>query len=94
MRCRPYRSEPSIGWSAPELVCRAVQLILDGALDGQTEHDLAGRLFVSVRHLRRLFNRNLGVTPDQLARSSRAHFAHRLLDDTDLMRPRGLNPPP
>lgn len=85
LRCRPYRAEPPVSWSGPELVCRAVQLILDGALDGKTEHDLAGRLFVSVRHLRRLFNENLGVTPDQLARSSRAHFARRLLDDTDLM---------
>jgi Metal binding domain of Ada len=70
LRCRPYRAEPPVSWSGPELVCRAVQLILDGALDGKTEHDLAGRLFVSVRHLRRLFNENLGVTPDQLARSS------------------------
>ena len=36
------------------------------------------------RHLRRLFLRHLGVTPDQVARSSRTHFARRLLDDTDL----------
>ena len=27
---------------------------------------------------------HLGVTPDGLARSARAHFARRLLDDTDL----------
>jgi AraC family transcriptional regulator of adaptative response / DNA-3-methyladenine glycosylase II len=84
LRCRPYRTEPSLSSCGPELVCRAVRLILDGALDGQTEHDLAGRLFVSARHLRRLFHQHLGVTPDQLARSSRAHFARRLLDDTDL----------
>jgi len=83
LRCRPYRTEPSIGWTAPELVCRAVRLILDGALDGKTEHDLGGRLGISARHLRRLFGDHLGVTPDQLARSSRAHFARRLLDDTD-----------
>jgi AraC family transcriptional regulator of adaptative response / DNA-3-methyladenine glycosylase II len=84
MRCRPYRTEPPISWSHPELVCRAVQLILDGALDGRTEHDLGARLFVSSRHLRRLFLQHLGVTPDQLARSSRTHFARRMLDDTDL----------
>jgi AraC family transcriptional regulator of adaptative response / DNA-3-methyladenine glycosylase II len=84
LRCRPYRTEPPIGWSGPELVCRAVQLVLDGALDDKTEDDLAARLFVSARHLRRLFLRHLGVTPDQLARSSRTHFARRLLDDTDL----------
>lgn len=84
LRCRPYRTEPPITWTGPELVCRAVQLILDGALDGKTEPDLAARLFVSDRHLRRLFLQHLGVTPDQLARSSRTHFARRMLDDTDL----------
>jgi AraC family transcriptional regulator of adaptative response / DNA-3-methyladenine glycosylase II len=84
LRCRPYRTEPLISSCGPELVCRAVRLILDGALDGQNEHDLGARLFVSARHLRRLFLQHLGVTPDHLARSSRAHFARRLLDDTDL----------
>ncbi len=55
-----------------------------GALDGKTDHDLGARLFVSARHLRRLFLQHLGVTPDQLARPSRTYFARRLLDDTDL----------
>jgi AraC family transcriptional regulator of adaptative response / DNA-3-methyladenine glycosylase II len=61
-----------------------VRLILDGALDGASEEELGARLGVSPRHLRRLFNSHLGVTPDGLARSARAHFARRLLDDTDL----------
>ena len=61
-----------------------MQLITDGALDGRTEDHLAGRLGVSSRHLRRLFTAQLGVTPDELARSRRSHFARRLLDDTDL----------
>jgi AraC family transcriptional regulator of adaptative response / DNA-3-methyladenine glycosylase II len=83
-RCRPYRSPQPLGWAAPELVCRAVQLIVDGALDIASEVDLGARLGVSARHLRRLFAEHVGVTPDQLARSRRAHFARRLLDDTDL----------
>jgi AraC family transcriptional regulator of adaptative response / DNA-3-methyladenine glycosylase II len=70
--------------SAPELVCRGVQLVLAGALDGANERDLAARLGASARHLRRLFLEYAGVTPDGLARSRRAHFARRLLDDTDL----------
>lgn len=82
--CRPYRAEPPIAGTGSELVCRAVQLVLDGGLDGATERDLGARLGVSTRHLRRLFGEHLGVTPDQLARSRRAHFARRLLDDTDL----------
>ncbi len=84
LRCRPYRAAQPLSWSGPEIVCRAVQLITDGALDGGTEDQLGRRLGVSGRHLRRLFVGELGLTPDQLARSRRAHFARRLLDDTDL----------
>jgi AraC family transcriptional regulator, regulatory protein of adaptative response / DNA-3-methyladenine glycosylase II len=84
LRCRPYRAATMVVWSGPELVCRAVQMILDGVLDNGTERMLAARLGVSARHLRRLFTTHLGVTPDGLARSARAHFARRLLDDTDL----------
>ena len=84
LRCRPYRDDPPFNPDAPELVCRAVQLVVDGLLDDNTEDALGRRLGVSARHLRRLFELHLGVTPDQLARSRRAHFARRLLDDTDL----------
>ena len=84
LRCRPYRVAGPIAAGAPELVCRAVQLIIDGVLDTGTEAALGARLAVSPRHLRRIFGAQLGVTPDQLARSRRAHFARRLLDDTDL----------
>src|SRR5262245_51322744 len=84
LRCRPYRSAQVVPSTAPELVCRGVRMILDGGLDGPTEEVLATRLGVSARHLRRLFADHLGVTPDGLARSARAHGARRLLDDTDL----------
>lgn len=84
LQCRPYRWPECVTWSGPELVCRAVRMILDGALDNETEEELGRRLGVSPRHLRRLFTTQLGVTPDGLARSARAHFARRLLDDTDL----------
>jgi AraC family transcriptional regulator of adaptative response / DNA-3-methyladenine glycosylase II len=84
LRCRPYRYPLRVPATAPDLVCRAVSLILDGAFeDERTERHLADRLGVSARHLRRLFDSHLGVTPSALARSARAHFARRLLDDTD-----------
>ena len=42
LRCRPDR-EPVPGWvDAPELVCRALRGIADGALDGATEDALGG----------------------------------------------------
>jgi AraC family transcriptional regulator of adaptative response / DNA-3-methyladenine glycosylase II len=84
LRCRPYRVAGPVGSDAPELVCRAVQLVIDGVLDDGVETDLAARLGVSARQLRRLFHDHLGLTPDQLARSRRAHFARRLLDDSEL----------
>jgi AraC family transcriptional regulator of adaptative response / DNA-3-methyladenine glycosylase II len=84
LRCRPYRTAGPLAADAPELVCRAVQLIIEGVLDSGTEVALGARLAVSPRHLRRVFNGHLGMTPDQLARSRRAHFARRLLDDTDM----------
>lgn len=84
LRCRPYRWEPAPASGTPGLVSRALSLVLDGALDSGTEARLGARLGVSPRHLRRLFEAHLGVSPDQLARSRRAHFARRLLDDSDL----------
>jgi AraC family transcriptional regulator of adaptative response / DNA-3-methyladenine glycosylase II len=51
--------------------CRGVRLVLAGALDHGNEDDLARRLGISARHLRRLFAVHLGVTPDGLARSAR-----------------------
>ncbi len=84
LQCRPGPLAPSARGPGPELVCQAVQLVLDGVLDEGTEHDLGGRLGISARQLRRLFSQHLGLTPDQLARSVRAHFARRLLDETDL----------
>jgi len=84
-RCRPYRVAGPVGSNAPDIVCETVQLIIGGALDnGGAEAALASQVGMSPRHLRRLFLRHLGVSPDQLARSRRAHFARRLLDDTDL----------
>jgi AraC family transcriptional regulator, regulatory protein of adaptative response / DNA-3-methyladenine glycosylase II len=64
--CRPYRLPPALAQDrgAPELVCRGVRLIVDGALDEGTEASLAARLGVSGRHLRRMFTTYVGVTPE------------------------------
>jgi len=58
--------------------------VVGGGVEASSEDAVAARLGLSARHLRRLFQDQVGVTPSQLARSSRAHFARRLLDDTDL----------
>jgi AraC family transcriptional regulator of adaptative response / DNA-3-methyladenine glycosylase II len=86
LRCRPDRLPPS-SLPGEALVARALRMISDGALDGASEEELGRRLGVSGRHLRRLFQGEAGATPDFIARSRRAHFARRLLDETDLAMP-------
>ena len=84
-RCRPEAAVGSPAWrGSAELVDRALRLIDEGSLDDGDVPQLAGRLAVGERHLRRLFAEHLGATPDAVARSRRAHLARRLLAETDL----------
>lgn len=86
LRCHPER-EPDIWLSnlaAPQPVEAALLLIGDGFLDTGTEAELASEIGYSARQLRRLFAQHIGATPDYIARSRRAHFARRLIDDTNL----------
>ena len=85
LRCRPdLEPGESVGADAPYPVRRAVDLVAHGYLDTHTESDLAAFVGYSARHLRRLFLEHVGATPDAVGRSQRAHFARKLLDDTDL----------
>ncbi|MEM8707160.1 MAG: AlkA N-terminal domain-containing protein, partial [Actinomycetota bacterium] len=85
LRCRPDRHLRSVEVTeAPLPVRAAVHLIADGFLDRFDEAALADRVGYSARQLRRLFEQHVGASPDFVARSRRAHFARRLLDETDL----------
>jgi AraC family transcriptional regulator of adaptative response / DNA-3-methyladenine glycosylase II len=66
------------------VVSRALRLIWDGALDENRVEDLAERVGVGSRHLRRLFVQHLGASPIQIAGTHRVHFARTLIDETDL----------
>ena len=84
-RCRPEASPGtpgSLGTGAT--VARALRLLSEGGLDGAGLEELAERLGVGGRHLRRLFVDQLGASPLAIARSRRVHFAKKLLDETDL----------
>ena len=85
-RCDPERAA-SIGvWSGvPPIVSRALNLIAEGALDGDGGVDLlADRVGIGSRQLRRLFETHLGASPLAIAKARRVNFARRLLADTDL----------
>jgi AraC family transcriptional regulator, regulatory protein of adaptative response / DNA-3-methyladenine glycosylase II len=85
LRCRPEASPGTPAWlGASSTVSRALKLIGESALDGGGVDDLADRLGIGSRHLRRLFLRYLGATPVAVAQTRRVHFAKKLIDETDL----------
>ncbi|MBZ5605344.1 MAG: helix-turn-helix domain-containing protein [Acidobacteriia bacterium] len=85
LRCRPEASPGTPAWlGASSTVSRALKLIGESALDDGGVEDLAERLGIGSRHLRRLFLKYLGATPVAVAQTRRVHFAKKLIDETGL----------
>jgi len=88
LRCRPETAPFSPAWKgSAAIVERAARLIRDdGALDapGATVEALASRVGVGGRHLTRLFQKHLGASPLQVAKTARVQRAKRLLTGTDM----------
>lgn len=85
LRCRPEVSPDlpvSAGTSAT--VNRALRLIHEGALDNGSAAQLAERLGLTDRHLRRLFLEHVGVPPVVVAETRRLLFAKKLITETRL----------
>jgi AraC family transcriptional regulator of adaptative response / DNA-3-methyladenine glycosylase II len=59
-------------------------LISEGALDESSVEDLADRVGIGSRQLRRLFVEHLGASPVKIAITHRVHFARNLIEETDL----------
>lgn len=85
MRCRPELA-PGLALidAVPRLARAAANRIAAGALNGRPVADLARELGVSERHLRRALEREIGVSPLELAQTHRLLLAKRLLADTGL----------
>ncbi|WP_298880638.1 Ada metal-binding domain-containing protein [uncultured Bradyrhizobium sp.] len=84
LRCRPETAPFCPAWNGTRsTVARAVKLINAGALYADSVVTLAARLGISSRHLARLFERHVGATPQQLAKTLRVQRAKRLLDTSD-----------
>ncbi len=84
-RCRPETAPGSPAWAGVDTtVNRALKLIDEGALDSGSVGDLADRLGVGDRHLRRLFDERLGASPAAVAHTQRLHLARRLVETTSL----------
>jgi len=85
LRCRPESAPGSPAWNGKQAtVERALKLLAQGVLEQHSEEVLADRLGVSARHLRRLFEKELGQTPKQLHDGSRLNFARKLIVETPL----------
>jgi AraC family transcriptional regulator, regulatory protein of adaptative response / DNA-3-methyladenine glycosylase II len=82
LRCRPERAPGKAAVDAvPHLVRAAAARIDAGYLDEHSVEQLADRLGVTARHLRRSLETELGVSPIELAQSRRLALARQLLVD-------------
>jgi AraC family transcriptional regulator of adaptative response / DNA-3-methyladenine glycosylase II len=85
LRCRPEVSPDLPVWGGTSAtVNRALRLIDAGALDQGSTQDLAERLGLTDRHLRRLFLEHVGVPPVVVAQTRRILFAKKLITETNL----------
>ncbi len=91
LRCRPELAPTSLRWSiqdASAVLARQAARLLDEP-DAWTDgtpvlEQLAARLGVSDRHVRRIFEAQFGVSPLQYLQTRRLLTAKQLLADTDL----------
>jgi len=85
LRCRPECSPGTPAWQGTSTtVSRALRLIGESGLEDGGIENLADRVGIGSRHLRRLFIRHLGATPSAVAQTRRLHFAKKLIDETKL----------
>jgi AraC family transcriptional regulator, regulatory protein of adaptative response / DNA-3-methyladenine glycosylase II len=85
LRCRPELAPGrALVDAVPRLAHVAAHRIAAGALNEGSVAELATNLGVSERHLRRALEREVGVSPLELAQTHRLLLAKRLLVDTAL----------
>jgi len=85
LRCRPEAAPGTPAWNGTcATVSRAMHLIRQGSLDNASVDELADRLGLSARHLRRLFRRHIGAAPKIIADNQRLLFAKKLVMETDM----------
>lgn len=87
LRCRPEVSPARLHWStqdASQLLVQHALRLLEAPDAPQGTGHLAERLGISDRHLRRLFEAQLGLSPLQYLQTRRLLTAKQLLTDTHL----------
>jgi AraC family transcriptional regulator of adaptative response / DNA-3-methyladenine glycosylase II len=85
LRCRPELAPGTPAYAGSSTtVSRALRLISESPLEDEGVEDLAARLGVGSRQLRRLFLRYLGASPSTVMKTRRLHFAKKLIDESGL----------
>jgi AraC family transcriptional regulator of adaptative response / DNA-3-methyladenine glycosylase II len=85
LRCRPEAAPGhAVARGTLNTVNRALQLIADGQLGSGQLEAFSGRLGIGTRQLRRLFDRHVGASPNQVAQTQRMLLAKQLLTETQL----------
>ncbi|MEO6392645.1 MAG: AlkA N-terminal domain-containing protein, partial [Pyrinomonadaceae bacterium] len=85
LRCRPELSPGTPAYAGSSTtVSRALRLISESPPEDEGVEDLAARLGVGSRQLRRLFLRYLGASPSTVMKTRRLHFAKKLIDESGL----------
>ena len=85
LRCRPELAPGNARiYALDRLASDIAGHIEDGALTDSTVTQLAARVGISARHLRRVVESGFGVSPIELAQTQRLLLAKRLLTDTRL----------
>lgn len=85
LRCRPDSAPGSAAWQGTQTTLhRAMRLIAEGQLQQHNQQQLAQRLGISDRYLRKLFRQQLGLTPTQYALNQQVLFAKKLLHETSM----------
>lgn len=84
LRCRPELAPGVALIDSPNTLAAAAARLLDAGAGLQGLSELADRVGVGERHLRRVFQAHLGVTPIAYAQTRRLLLAKRLLSETRL----------
>lgn len=83
LRCRPEGAPGRGSWTG-SLAAAALAAVQEGALDDGGVEQLAARMGLSSRQVRRLLVQHFGVTPVEAAQTQRLLFAKKLLHETRL----------
>lgn len=83
-RCRPETAPGSPAWKGTgATVSKALRILAEQTGDGLTIKALADKCGMGERHLRRLFQEHLGVSPKELLQERRLNLAVQMLSEEE-----------